>query len=78
MKKGGQLFITPSVALQVILADIIEEGGSHASALPFGHNHQPGSPVSVGGKKRADGQMRNQLPVHRCDKILGGWRVREI
>lgn len=78
MEKGWQLLIAPPLSLQVVLANEIEKRGSHARALPFGHYDQPGGPVGVGGKKGADGQMGNQLSVHRCDKILGGGRVRQV
>jgi hypothetical protein len=50
MKKGRQLFITPSIALQVILTDVIQKGGPYTGTLPFGHYDQSGSPVRVSGK----------------------------
>jgi hypothetical protein len=78
VKKGMVLFVTPSIALQVVAADIIQEGRTYASPLPFGHHYQPSGPVGISGKHGTNGQMSNQLAVDRCNKILCGWGVREV
>ena len=78
MEKRRQLMPASPFALLMILAHPLQKLSPYARALPFGHNNEPRGPVCVGGKERANGQVRHQLALDCTYKIFSSGRHGQV
>ena len=78
MEEDRESLAASAAPLQMVFAYGGQKLRADADSLPFGHDHQPRSPVGSGRKQRSDGQVADRFPVDETDKIFGGYRSRKV